>query len=311
MGSEVRPFSQSVRRYLLRSVKRMIGWLYLLIGAPGYRSKLIAFVVHEVADQPRGHAFYTNTYSTKENFLNQISLISSNFQFLDPISDPLWASKAGCLITFDDGYTGSLDAAKILGALGITSIHLLNLETISGEVNSSALLHFTNTSSGKITNWRHSTPKNSKDILANLSESNLNAVQNFSGPYLNSAELDELKSLDHVILGDHFLNHWYVNSLTDKEVINNLSRNSQNLRELHEIHPYFAAPHGVLNLNKMELVSSQGYEVIFAGTSWRKIGNTTVLPRLDLNNSIDSKSSLFGAIAILILKSKIKTKSLK
>ena len=80
---------------------------------------------------------------------------------------------------------------------------------------------------------------------------------------------------------------------------------------MHEIHPYFAAPHGVLNLNKMELVSSQGYEVIFAGTSWRKIGNTTVLPRLDLNNSIDSKSSLFGAIAILILKSKIKTKNLK
>jgi hypothetical protein len=311
MGSEVMPSPQSIKRYLLIWVKRLIGWLYLLIGAPGYKSKLIVFVVHEVADQPRAHALLTNTYSTKKNFLNQISLMSSNFQFLDPLSDPLWASKAGCLITFDDGYRGSLEAAKTLGAFGVTSIHLLNLETISGEANSSALLHFSNLSSGNETNWRDSTPKNSKDVLAALSESELKALQNFSGPYLNPAELDELKSLDHVILGDHFLNHWHGDSLADKEVINNLSWRSQHLRELHKIHPYFAAPHGVLNLKKLELVSSQGYEVIFSGTLWRKIGNTTVLPRIDLNNSINSKFSLFGAIAILIVKSKIKTKSLR
>ena len=73
--------------------------------------------------------------------------------------------------------------------------------------------------------------------------------------------------------------------------------------------PYFAAPHGQLDIEKMELISNQGYEVIFSGSSWLKLGNTSIVPRIDMNNSIRSKASLFGAIAILIIRSKQKPKN--
>jgi hypothetical protein len=75
------------------------------------------------------------------------------------------------------------------------------------------------------------------------------------------------------------------------------------------VRPYFAAPHGQLDIERMELISDQGYKVIFSGSSWFKLGNTTIVPRIDMNNSIRSKASLFGAIAILIIRSKRKPKN--
>ena len=112
MANSIRPLLQVARKNTLNTTKWMIGCLYLLLGAPGYKSKIIAFVFHEVSDTPRAHARLTNTYSTKKNFLKQMSLLSTTFTFIDPLADSLWANKAGCLITFDDGYKGGLEAAK-------------------------------------------------------------------------------------------------------------------------------------------------------------------------------------------------------
>ena len=300
---------QSFRKYFLNFVKWAIGCLYLAIGAPGCKSRIIAFVVHEVGDNPRDHARLTSTYSTKKNFLKQITLLSDHFDFIDPSKDPLWTKKTGCLITFDDGYRGSLDAALVLETKKISSIHLVNLETINGKMNSSALLHFSCVEFGTELDWQSSTPKNFEMLSARLTESELTKAFDFSGPYLDPAEFKVLTSLTHTVVGDHFLNHWYGKSLSNEEVIQNLSFNAQGSTSTQEIRPYFAAPHGELDNLRMRKITAQGYEVIFAGSSWAKIGNTYVIPRIDLNNSIKSKFSLFGAIAILLLKSRIKTRS--
>ena len=309
MGNAKRTLIQISRKNFLNIAKRIIGSVYLLLGAPGYKSRIIAFVFHEVSDTPRAHARLTNTYSTKKNFLKQISLLSSSFAVINPQTDPLWIDKAGCLITFDDGYKGGLEAAKELEVLGIESIHLVNLETIYGKINSSALLHFLSVNSAKETIWSDSRPTVIAELLQGLSKTELNELSKFSGPYMNSKELQELGALTHAVVGDHFLNHWYANSLTNTEIIANLSRNAQNFREGHKVKPYFAAPHGQLDIERMELISDQGYEVIFSGSSWFKLGNTTIVPRIDMNNSIRSKASLFGAIAILIIRSKRKSKN--
>jgi len=309
MGNSVKPLIQVARKNILHTAKWIIGCLYLLLGAPGYKSKIIAFVFHEVSDTPRAHARLTNTYSTKKNFLKQISLLLASFILIDPQTDPLWTDKAGCLITFDDGYKGGLEAAKELEVLGVASIHFVNLETIYGKINSSALLHFLSVNSAKETIWSDSRPKVMAELLPVLSKTELSKLSEFSGPYMDSKELQELDSLTHAVVGDHFLNHWYANSLTKSEIIENLSRSAQNFSESHTMKPYFAAPHGQLDIGRMELIGNQGYEVIFSGSSWLKLGNTSIVPRIDINNSIRSKASLFGAIAILIIRSKRKPKN--
>jgi len=304
MGSTIKFSAKTSRRSFIGLIKAIIGFLYLLIGAPGHKSKLIAFVIHEVTDEPREHARLTNTYSTKKIFLKQISLLSSYFKFINPLENSSWVNQKGCLVTFDDGYKGGLEAAKILEGLKITSIHHVNLNTIQGQINSSALLHFVNHASGHETNWCDSTPKNLEKLLTKLSDSELQKVSEFSGPYMKLSELQELISLKHAIVGDHLLNHWYTNSLTDTEVLENLSRTSNSSQLKSIIMPYFAAPHGDLDSQKMELISKQGYEVLFSGSSWTRAGKATIIPRIDLNNSINSKYRLFGAIAILLVKSK-------
>ena len=309
MDESMRPLLHVARKNILNIAKWIVGFLYLLLGAPGYKSRIIAFVFHEIGDAPRAHARLTNTYSTNKNFLKQISLLSAHFEFINPQSDPQWADKAGCLITFDDGYKGALEAAKTLETLGVASIHLVNLETIYDEFNSSALLHFLSVNSANATIWSDSTPKVMDELLPGLSKTELKDLFEFSGPYMNPEELEELDALTHAIVGDHFLNHWYANSLTKSEIIRNLSRNTQIFSEGHNMQPYFAAPHGQLDIERMELISDQGYEVIFSGSSWLKLGNTAIIPRIDMNNSIRSKASLFGAIAVLIIRSKRKPKN--
>jgi hypothetical protein len=305
MDSNIESHPRTLRGTFLSFAKPIIGFLYLLIGAPGYKSKLITFVFHEVTDEPREHARLTNTYSTKKNFLKQLNLLSSHFNIIDPLKNSSWVNQNGCLITFDDGYKGGLEAAKILEDLKITSIHHVNLNTIHGQINSSALVHFVNHTSGNETNWSDSTPKNLEKLITNLSNSELQEVSEFSGPYMNPEELQELNSLNHVVIGDHLLNHWYTNSLTNTEVLENLSRVVGRADSKSMVMPFFAAPHGDLDLQKMELIRNQGYEVIFSGSSWTRSESATVIPRIDVNNSINSKYSLFGAIAILILRSKI------
>jgi len=309
MDNKVKLSSRRLRKYIINLGKWIIGCLYLLLGAPGYKSRIIAFVFHEVGDTPRGHARLTNTYCTNKNFLKQVSLLSTNFELINPERDPQWVNKTGCLITFDDGYKGALEAAKTLEALGVASVHLVNLETIHGQVNSSALLHFISINSAEETVWSDSTPAIMDKALSRLSKTELKDLMKFSGPYMNPIELQELNSLNLAAIGDHFLNHWYANSLTKSEIIENLSCNVQNFNEKYEMKPYFAAPHGQLDKERMELIGNQGYEAIFSGSSWMKLGSTTVIPRIDMNNSIRSKASLFGAVAILIIRSKLKAKN--
>ena len=306
MVSQLKTLAWLARKNILNKVKWLIGVVYLTLGAPGFRSQLIAFVFHEIGNSPRGHARLTNTYCTNEKFSKQISLLSKNFRFIDPRRDSNWVNLAGCLLTFDDGYAGAFEVAKTLEVMKIPSIHFVNLQTIYGAFNSSALLHFKNLSPSGGLNWHNSTPSLMESALLRMSASDRDDLLQFSGPYMNPTQLSDLYSLEYATLGDHFINHWHAAGLTENEVVENLSRNTKSFAEKNLIQPFFAAPHGFLDYRKIELISSQGYDVIFSGTSWMKVANSRVIPRIDMNNSISSKASLFGAIAILIIKSKKK-----
>ena len=104
------------------------------------------------------------------------------------------------------------------------------------------------------------------------------------------------------LIGDHFLNHWHGDSLNSDEIIENLAINSNSYIEKLGMEPFFAAPHGKMDIRKLELIANQGYGVIFSGGSWMRLSNATVIPRIDMNNSMRTKASIFGAIAILLIR---------
>ena len=309
MGDFILSQPKTIKRNLLSVIKWLIGCIYLAIGAPGHRSELIAFVFHEVCDNPREHPRLTRTYSTNKVFSKQISLLSTNFRLINPLADPQWLKKEGCLITFDDGYKGSLAAARKLDAMGISSIHFLNLDTIYGQINSSALLHFISLQSGKDIKWPDSNPTRFKALLSGLSNSQLDELDLFSGPYMDPNELAELISLRRTLIGDHLLNHWHANSLTQNEFIQNLSKLSKNFSEIPKMKYYLAAPHGQMDFERVKLASDRNYEVIFSGFLRARCGNAQIIPRIDMNNSINSKPSLFGAIAISLIRGKLRARS--
>ena len=295
---------QTLRHVLVRIAKWVLGCFYICIGAPGYRTRIITFVFHEVSDKPNEHAKLTKTYSREKTFLKQISILKSNFNIVTARSCLESGGSKKCLITFDDGYKSSLKVAKILEIDGIPSTHFINLETVYGQVNSSALLHYHNFDKPISRIWSKSTPSSVKEILEGQSSLDLKRAMEFGGPYLNLEDLGELKSLQSVVVGDHFLNHWFADSLDEDEVLRNLATNDMRYPEAKWIDSLFAAPHGKMSENKMQIICNAGYEMIFSGNSWRYIGGVRVLPRIDMNDSIKSKVTLFGSIALLIIRSK-------
>lgn len=299
-------FKQTLRHVLIRIAKWVLGCIYICIGAPGYRTRVITFVFHEVSDKPNSHAKLTKTYSTEKTFLKQISILKSNFNIVTARSCLESGGDKMCLITFDDGYKSSLRVAKILDIDGIPSTHFINLETVYGQINSSALLHYKNIDKPISTIWSKSTPSSVKEILEGQSSLEIERAMDFGGPYLNLDELGELKSLQSVVVGDHFLNHWFANSLDEDEVLRNLATNDMSHPEAKWIDTLFAAPHGKMSENKLQIICNAGYKMIFSGSSWRYIGGARVLPRIDMNDSIKSKVTLFGSIALLIFRSKRK-----
>ena len=207
MGDSRINLRQRARRYFIRASKWLVGSIYLLIGAPGYKSKLIAFVFHEIGNSPREHPRLTGTYSSEKTFLKQIEILKNNFRIVDPLELTSEENPYGCLITFDDGYEGSLSAARLLEKDGISSLHFVNLDTIYGTLNSSATVQSLNLGSSENVRWTDSNPKTFENLTSRLTQIQLDELSNFSGPYLTVNQLNELMSMRTTSIGDHFLNH--------------------------------------------------------------------------------------------------------
>ena len=310
MGDSRINLRKRARRYFIRATKWLVGSIYLLIGAPGCKSKLVAFVFHEISNSPREHPRLTDTYSSEKTFIKQIQILKNNFRIVDPRELTSGENPNGCLITFDDGYEGSLSAARFLEKDGISSLHFVNLDTIHGALNSSATIQSLSLRLSENVRWTDSNPKTFGSLTSTLTQIQFDELSSFSGPYLTVNQLNELMLMKKTLIGDHFLNHWHGDSLNSDEIIENLAINSNNYIEKLGMEPFFAAPHGKMDIRKLELIANQGYGVIFSGGSWMRLSNAAVLPRIDMNNSMRTKASIFGAIAILLIRNIREAKNL-
>ena len=288
-----------IRRELVNFTRYLLGSLYMLMGKPLLKRELTTFVFHEISDNPRAHARETRTYSDTKTFERQIEWIQKSFEVQDLRTDETDLSKGGCLVTFDDGYEGVLgNALPILRSNGVPAVCFLNMATIHGEINSSAMAMYAARREGRPVNWADSNPSFYSHVAEKLNEEELNVLRDYQGPYLNEKQLEKLADDPLITIGDHLNNHWLLDVLTSEEINKELAKGSKELQNFRSYMHVFAAPHGVSQSVALECLSSSGFCTVFSGNEIRRIGTLTIYPRIDLNNEIASIQHFFGAILV-------------
>lgn len=297
----------SARRMMVDAARWSFGLVFIILGKPFLKRQLVVFVFHEVSDEPRAHARETRTFSRIETFQKQIKWIRETFKIRDLKEDGISPNFGECVISFDDGYVGvKRNALPLLEDAKIPFICFVNIATVSGDVNSSALAMYMAGSERRPVNWRESNPRFYSKAMKFLEESGRRKVEEYQGPYLTSEELDSLSRNPLVTIGDHMFNHWYLDELTMQEFECELEKGQLKLRKLASYRPFFAAPHGVASQSVLRMLQKNSFRKVFSGSQIQRVEGMGVFPRIDLNDEISSRYKFFGAIAISLLRSNLK-----
>lgn len=261
--------------------------------------ELTTFVFHEVSDSPRPHARETRTYSDVKTFEKQIEWIRKFFDVRDIRTGDGLGVRTGCLITFDDGYSGLIDnALQILEAKGVPAICFINMATIHGEINSSALAMHMASREKRPVRWEDSNPRFYSHSLATLTAEDLALIREYQGPYLDIKQLKRLSDSPLLTIGDHFYNHWLIEALTLEEISSELAKSEVELQLFEAYRQIFATPHGVSSPGAIGLLKENGFQLVFSGNNIVRAGSCSVYPRIDLNNEVANIQQFFGVVAI-------------
>ncbi|HUW88489.1 MAG TPA: polysaccharide deacetylase family protein [Candidatus Paceibacterota bacterium] len=295
----------AIRERLINLTRTAVGFVYVLSGKPFLHQGMTVFVFHEVNDNPRLHARETNTYSDVELFKKQMGWIKESFPLLNPGDGRGAMPQQGCLITFDDGYSGVLsNAVPILEHYQIPAVCFVNIATIQGDINSSAMTMYMAKRDQNPLHWADSNPQFLKESLAHLSVKEIEEVRQYQGPYINGEELELLSQNPLITIGDHLNNHWYINSLGIDELDIEIAAGRSKLQNYTWDGRFFASPHGVTSDLAIQSIERAGYSYIFSGKSAITTKELSrIYPRIDMNLRIRSRYQLFGSIGIAKMRS--------
>ncbi len=295
------------RRIAVNSFRFIVGSIFMLLGKPFLKRRLTTFVFHEISDTPRAHARETRTFSSRKTFQSQILWIKESFSVRD-LKDVGCADEiGGCIVSFDDGYAGvMLNALPMLERANMPFVCFINMATINGEVNSSALAMFVANLESRPVDWRESNPTYYAMALRNMSAANRQAVDVYQGPYLTRDQLVTLSNNSLATIGDHLYNHWLIQELSELEFQSELAKSAQELPNLKSYGAYFASPHGTAPPAALELLQKHAYQSVFSGGDIQFIDGMGVYPRIDLNNEISNRQKFFGTICISMIRNSVR-----
>lgn len=293
----------NARRVAVNLIRYIVGSVFIILGKPLLERHLITFVFHEVSNEPRAHAKETRTFSSVKTFQRQIIWIQESFKVRNLKDDGNPDGVGECIISFDDGYAGvKLNALPLLEKAGMPFICFINMATIKGEVNSSALAMYVAGIERRPVDWRNSNPFFYARALEDLSGVGRRKVEEYQGPYLTSEELDSLSSSSLVTIGDHLYNHWLLDELSEFELANELARGQKELLKFDSYRSYFAAPHGSASQGALRVLQKYSFRRVFSGSEVQFLDGMEVFPRIDLNDEIANRQQFFGAIVISMLR---------
>jgi peptidoglycan/xylan/chitin deacetylase (PgdA/CDA1 family) len=284
-------------------IKFLLGMIYILLGKPGISKGLTTFVFHDVTDTPSRHSLLTKTYTKEELFRRQIKWISRNFKVLNAQELSNRSLNSGSIITFDDGYKSAiLFASRHLLTLNIHSFHFINPTVTKGGVNSTALVHFIAEKNGEKLKWENSNPSYFRNEISKLTSLEKVKLNDFSGPYANQNEIIKSVETGYVTIGNHGNNHWFLNSISKKELMAEMEDSLEFLKAIPNSNKLFSTPHALAGEDSLEAIAQAGYEIIFSGKRHIERSEYLVLPRIDMSVRINNYLLFLGAICLQKLK---------
>lgn len=226
---------------------------------PGLRAFLVRgltiFLFHEVTNSPSPMQLTAGIYTPTSLFAEQIDWLRQRFTFIRPTQlSQFGADQAlpenAALVTFDDSWSGIFRVAlPLLESMGVPSICFINMATVSGDPDLSAVRAYEQQrlSSEKrllggpidMTRGAHIIFE-ARDRYAADSE-----FLAFQGSTATLSDLDRaVSSLSLSWFGSHLFHHWEVHEITPELYEHSLRENNAALSDYSNALPVYALPGG-------------------------------------------------------------------
>jgi peptidoglycan/xylan/chitin deacetylase (PgdA/CDA1 family) len=255
---------------------------------------LTIFAFHEVTDCPSPLQRQSHTFVPPDLFVEQIGWLRDRFTFIKPTElKQLGGSgrlpENAAMVTFDDAWEGVFRVAlPLLQNMRIPSVCFLNMGTVMGDPDLSAVRHYEASSAPAA---RRSTPlpldiETGESFLTRMRAgySTDSRFRQFQGPTATPGDLQKVASASSLVwFGSHLYHHWDPCLITRELYERSLSQNRAALAGYPNALPMFATPYGRTGDHLLSLPLRLGYRVVLTGTGSQNMNpDSFVLDRLEL-----------------------------
>jgi peptidoglycan/xylan/chitin deacetylase (PgdA/CDA1 family) len=255
---------------------------------------LTVFVFHEVTDTPSAFQSASRGYVTTLAFRDQIQWIGDRFDVIAPTDLPQLGDRGelpqhAALIAFDDAWAGVFRTGlPILASLGIPAVCFLNMATVDGMPDLSAVRRYERMTSpaGRQRLDRRLDANHAPRVLAEIRKAYGHdpAFASYQGPTATHEDLARAASNGSPVwFGSHLFHHWDVSNIETDLLTASVLANAHALSVYNNSLPAMATPYGRTVAGLSGLSLQLGISLVFVGTgaqNWR--GSGTVLDRLSL-----------------------------
>lgn len=255
---------------------------------------LTVFFFHEITDRPSEFQRLTAGYTTPDVFRKQITWIGERFEFVAPASlSQLGGSGElpgrAALITFDDAWAGVFRTGlPILTALGVPSLCFLNMGTVEGMPDLSAVRRYERSRppAGGPRLMRPVTAAEADALLDDIAADYRadEDFKSFQGPTATHADLANGAEHGTAWFGSHLYHHWDLHQIDDDLFFSSVRANAEALSAFSNSLPALATPYGhqVARLSGV-LAAEFGVPLAFVATgAQNRNPRAAVLDRLAL-----------------------------
>jgi peptidoglycan/xylan/chitin deacetylase (PgdA/CDA1 family) len=267
------------------------------------------FLYHDVSSKPSNFSQRYKLNVDPKIFKMHLELISLHYNIISPIQlkSGIYTSPAA-LITFDDGFPSYFDEAlPILSSFGFPSIIFLNMGPVNGEIFWAGLVtylcdyspkfqeHLKRKLSGKSTNnpFLLCSPSVVEEFLATNNRDEIyKMARKFYGEFSTEDHCQKMKSrVGDVYFGNHLYNHYNAIGLSEAELLENIKRNSEYLKQYPNFIDFFSYPFGqpgsCYNLATDKIISKEDFSFVFSAFNLpNKIRGSRFLNRVSLPETV-------------------------
>jgi peptidoglycan/xylan/chitin deacetylase (PgdA/CDA1 family) len=233
---------------------------------------LTVFVYHEVTATPSEFQRLTQGYTTPDELRGHIAWISSRFELVAPTDlHQLGGSgrlpERAALITFDDAWAGTFRTGlPILAALGIPALCFVNMATVQGDPDLSAVRAYERLHA---ISRRLLQPIDSAQAPELLSEvttrySHDPSFARFQGATATVEDLERVP--DRVWFGSHLFHHWDMSRIGPELFASSAAANQTALSSYANALPALATPYGLPLAPPFSLPDELGIRLVFVAT---------------------------------------------